>query len=98
MAKKKARSTVRRVRKKKIQGPVLSPEARREIAAVILAALTILLLFAIFNFGGTLVTGLFRGLRLGVGFAAYLLPAIFAGLAVMLFRRDDPPRGHNYLG
>ncbi len=97
MPQKKARKPVKRT-KRKNQEPMIAPETKREIAAVVLAALTILLLFAVFNFGGTLVTGLFSGLRLVFGFAAYLLPAIFAGLAIMLFRRDNPPRAHNYIG
>ncbi len=98
MAKKKARSTRKSVKRKKNQEPLLSIEAKREIAAVLLAALTILLLFAVFDFGGSLVTGMFDGLRLAFGYAAYLLPWIFAGLSIMLFRRDNPPRAHNYVG
>ncbi|HSX03090.1 MAG TPA: DNA translocase FtsK 4TM domain-containing protein [Candidatus Saccharimonadia bacterium] len=100
MAKTRTRRTTTRARKtkRKKTEPMISPEAKREIAGVVLAALTILLLFAVFNFGGTLVTGVFALLRQGVGYAAYLLPVIFGGLAVMLFRREDPPRGHNYFG
>lgn len=77
---------------------MISAEAKREIAGVLLAAFTLLLLFAVFNFGGVLVTGMFEYLRLVMGYAAYLLPAITAGLAIMLFRRENPPRGHNYAG
>lgn len=60
----------------------------REIVAILLAAVSLLLLLAVFNIGGTLVSSLFTGLRLGVGFAAYLLPLIFALLAWMLFLPD----------
>lgn len=90
-----AKAKSRRSKKKE---PMISAEAKREIAGVLLAAFTLLLLFAVFNFGGVLVTGLFEYLRLVIGYAAYLLPAITAGLAIMLFRRENPPRGHNYAG
>jgi S-DNA-T family DNA segregation ATPase FtsK/SpoIIIE len=67
-------------------GPALSAEASREIAAVILGALTVLLLFAAFNFGGSLVTSIFHGLRLVFGYSTYLLPLVTGLLAYMLFR------------
>src|SRR5207245_10268512 len=96
MAAKKSSKAVKKNKKQQI--PVVSSGAKHEIAGVLLAALTILLLFAVFNFGGSLVTGLFHYLRLGLGYVAYLLPAITAALAVMLFRREDPPLAHNYFG
>jgi DNA segregation ATPase FtsK/SpoIIIE, S-DNA-T family len=83
---------------KKGKEPMISPETKRDIAGVVLAALTLLLLFAVFNFGGSLVTGLFHYLRVVCGYAAYLMPAITASLAFMLFRRSDPPHVLNYLG
>jgi hypothetical protein len=43
-------------RRKKQTATGLSPEAQRNIAAIFLAALAVLLLFACFNFGGTLVS------------------------------------------
>lgn len=64
----------------------LSPDAQREISAVFLGAMALLLTFACFNFGGTLVTGMFHGLRVMMGYAAYLLPVICAALAWMLFQ------------
>ena len=94
MAKRKARKST----KKKATEPILSSQAKREIAAVGFAMLTLLLLFAIFDFGGTLVTTIFHGLRLAVGMVAYLLPAITLSLAIMLFRRENPPRTHNFVG
>jgi len=66
--------------------PGISSEATREIGAVVLGALTLLLLFAVFGFGGTLVTSLFHGLRVVFGYAVYLLPLITGLLAYMLFR------------
>lgn len=98
MAKK--RKTTSRARGKKVPtSPLISPEARREIAAVVFAALSILLIFAVFNFGGSLVTGLFYGLRLVIGYAAFLLPIVFAALAWMLFQPEKYDlRAHNYIG
>lgn len=66
--------------------PEFSPGVVREITAIILAALALLLVFAVFNFGGVFVTGMFHGLRLTFGYAAYLLPIVLGGLSYMLFR------------
>jgi S-DNA-T family DNA segregation ATPase FtsK/SpoIIIE len=78
-------STTSRKRKAPVsQG--ISPEASREIGAVILGAITLLLLFAVFNFGGSLVTTIFHALRLVFGYATYLLPVVTGLLAYMLFR------------
>jgi S-DNA-T family DNA segregation ATPase FtsK/SpoIIIE len=95
MPKKKRRSTStarrttatrRPATRKAPVGPAISAEASREIFAVVLGALTLLLLFAVFNFGGSLVTSLFHGLRLTFGYATYLLPLVTGLLAYMLFR------------
>lgn len=88
----------RKTRSKKKPEPLISAEQKREIAGVLLAALTLLLLFAVFNFGGMLVTSMFEYLRLVMGYTAYVLPAITAAVSVMLFRRENPARVHNYLG
>ena len=71
----------------------------QEIIAIIMAALTVLLVFAVFNFGGSLVTSLFHGLRLAFGFAAYVLPVITGLLAYMLFRPEAyDTTATNYIG
>lgn len=89
-------STPRRSKKK---APKLSPEAQREISAVFLGALALLLSFACFNFGGSLVTGMFQALRVGVGYSAFILPVVFGSLAWMLFQPDRyTVRGLNYVG
>jgi S-DNA-T family DNA segregation ATPase FtsK/SpoIIIE len=86
-------------RRKKQTATGLSPEAQRNIAAIFLAALAVLLLFACFNFGGTLVTGLFKACRVLLGFAAYLLPVVFGTLAWMLFLPDRyEVKGRTYVG
>ena len=99
MATKKARKSAKKtMKRKKDETPLLSPEAKRGIAAVLLAGLTLLLLFAVFNFGGWLVTTFFEKLRLVFGYTAYLLPVVTLSLSLMLFRQDNPPRTHNYVG
>src|SRR6185437_3444663 len=107
MATKKASKTSKRKtskaaapRKRVRTEPALSPEAHRQISAVFLAALALLLLFACFNFGGTLVTGMFHMLRVLLGFSAYLLPVVFAAMSFRLFRADDehPVTGVSYFG
>ena len=67
-AEAKAKKPVRAERK-------LSADAQREISALVLAAVALLLLLGAFSVGGTFVTGLFRAMRLVVGYAAYLSPA-----------------------
>ncbi|HUD11687.1 MAG TPA: DNA translocase FtsK 4TM domain-containing protein [Candidatus Saccharimonadia bacterium] len=98
--KSRSASTTRtRRRTTKASGPVISPEAQREISAVFLGALALLLLFACFNFGGTLVTGMFHSLRVVFGFSAYALPLILGTLAWMLFQPEKyAVKGLNYLG
>jgi S-DNA-T family DNA segregation ATPase FtsK/SpoIIIE len=92
-------STRARRRTTKSRGPMLSPEAKREISAVFLGAMALLLLFACFNFGGTLVTGMFHSLREVFGVSAYVLPIILGTLAWMLFQPDKyGVKGLNYLG
>jgi S-DNA-T family DNA segregation ATPase FtsK/SpoIIIE len=101
MAKKKTtRKPVKRktTSRKAKQVPILSPEQKHMIGAIVCSALTLLLLFAVANFGGSLPTAMFHYLRLMFGYTAYFLPAVTLTLAIMLFRRDNPPRGHNYTG
>ncbi len=71
----------------------------REIFAVVLVALALILTFAMFNFGGFLATGLFGALKFAFGLAAYLLPIIFVLLAFMLFQPTKyEVKAHNYIG
>jgi len=79
--------------------PNLNDGVAREIFAVVLVALALILCFAMFGFGGSLATGLFGGLRLVFGYAAYLLPVIFVLLAYMLFQPEKyEVQAHNYIG
>lgn len=76
----------RRSKTKAPSVPLLTAGASREMSAIVLAALTLLLLFAVFEFGGALNTGLFHALRMIFGYAAYLLPVETGILSYMLFR------------
>lgn len=102
MARRKAtrRPTKRRITKRRPPaGPMLTHEQKRGISAVVFSALALLLGFAVFNFGGSLTTGMLHYLRLAFGYAAYLLPVISGLLAYMLFRTDAyDVRAHNYVG
>jgi S-DNA-T family DNA segregation ATPase FtsK/SpoIIIE len=101
MATKKASKKPRKTRGKKVEAtPLLTPEQKRDIAALFLAVLSLFLLFACFNFGGTFVTGLFHALRVGMGYSAYLLPLVFGVISWMLFRPGEGAgiRGVNYFG
>ena len=92
-------ATPRARRQSRRTGPLISPDAQREISAVFLGALALLLLFACFNFGGTLVTGLFHNLRVVVGLSAYVLPVVFGTLAWMLFQPEKyTVKGLHYFG
>jgi S-DNA-T family DNA segregation ATPase FtsK/SpoIIIE len=79
--------------------PNLGDGVAREIGAIVLVVVAIILVFAMFNFGGTLATDLFGGLRFAFGFAAFLLPLIFFILAFMLFQPTKyEVQLHNYVG
>jgi len=61
--------------------------------------MALLLSFAAFNFGGSLVTSMFHTLKVGMGYSAYLLPLIFGSLAWMLFQPTKyAVNGLNYIG
>lgn len=79
--------------------PTLNAGVPREIIAIILIALAILLTFAMFDFGGALSSSIFNGLRNAIGFVAFLVPLIFMLVAFMLFKPDIYElKMHNYLG
>lgn len=93
----------RKKRKKSVPTLSLRPELNdgvaKEIVAVGMIAISLILTFAMFNFGGALATGLFSALTLSIGFSAYLLPVIFLLIAFMLFQPDKYElKAHNYIG
>ncbi|HVE80911.1 MAG TPA: DNA translocase FtsK 4TM domain-containing protein [Candidatus Dormibacteraeota bacterium] len=79
--------------------PNLDATVVQEIVAVLLVAFALLLLFAVFNFGGALPSNLLKGLRLFVGYTAFLLPLITLLLAFMMFQPKKYEVGaNNYIG
>ena len=91
----------RRKKKKlpRLPKPELSPELNREITAILLAVLALLMLLAAVNFGGSVVASAFAGIKWALGYAAYLLPVVFALIAYMLFQPDKyEVKPHNYIG
>ena len=93
MAKRKKKSAVKSLK------PDLSPEVSREVIAIVFGAIAILLILAILHFGGGLVNTIFTALRQAIGYAAYLLPVIFAALAWLLFQPEQYEVGpQTYLG
>jgi S-DNA-T family DNA segregation ATPase FtsK/SpoIIIE len=88
MAKAKNKAKKKTTRKKTDEEIAKSQGMGREIIAIILIGLAILLLLASFNIGGSLPTALIVNLRLVMGYAAYMLPALFGVLAFMLFMDD----------
>lgn len=79
--------------------PTLNAGVPREIIAIILVALAILLTFAMFNFGGALSSTLFGGLRSLIGMTAFMVPVILLLVAFMLFQPDKYElKTHNYIG
>jgi S-DNA-T family DNA segregation ATPase FtsK/SpoIIIE len=104
MPKTKRKTTSRKTsrkstRSKKAVAPRIAPEMVREITAIVLAALTLLLVFAVFNFGGSLVTDFFHITKLIFGYASYILPVITGSLSYMLFKSEKyTVRVFNYIG
>lgn len=89
----------RRTKKKKDAKQELGPGISKDIAAIICAAIAVLLVFASFRFGGTLVSTVFTWLRDAFGYAAYLLPIVFGILAWLLFQSEKYEISvGNYLG
>ncbi|HEX7259737.1 MAG TPA: DNA translocase FtsK 4TM domain-containing protein [Candidatus Saccharimonadia bacterium] len=79
--------------------PNLSEGVAREIVAVLLVALAFILVFAMFDFGGSLAVGMFTGLRYLFGFGAFLIPMLFLLLAFMIFQPAKyEVQAHNYIG
>ncbi|HSX14503.1 MAG TPA: DNA translocase FtsK 4TM domain-containing protein [Candidatus Saccharimonadales bacterium] len=91
----------RRTKKKDNSKPKeeLSPAISKDIAAIVCVALALLLILAALHVGGTLVSSVFTGLRLVLGYAAYLLPVVLGLLAWLLFQPEKyEVGGMNYAG
>ncbi len=79
--------------------PQLDPELVAEITAIVLVALAFLLILAMFGVGGSLLSWTLTGLRILVGWVAYVLPLLFFLLAWLLFQpKKYQMRANNYIG
>lgn len=85
MAKAKSKAKKKTTRKKSEEEIAHAKGIGREIIAVLLIGVAVLLLLASFNIGGTLPSMLIVNLRLAIGYGAYMLPALLGVLAFMLF-------------
>lgn len=88
MAKAKSKKKKPTPRKKTDEELARAQGIGREIVAIILIGIAILLLLASFNIGGTLPSMLIVNLRLVIGYGAYMLPVLLGVLAFMLFMDD----------
>jgi len=88
MAKAKSKAKKKTTRKKSDEEIERSQGIGREITAIVLIGIAILLVLASFNIGGTLPSMLIVNLRLAIGYTAYMLPALLGVLAFMLFMDD----------
>ena len=95
MARKKRKKSVPTLSFK----PELNEGVGKEIFAVALIAVALIITFAMFNFVWALSTGLFSVLTLAIGYSAYLLPLVFLLIAFMLFQPEKYElKAHNYIG
>jgi DNA segregation ATPase FtsK/SpoIIIE, S-DNA-T family len=91
----KTKAAKKTAKKASDKGSNLKPE----IVAIILVALSILLVVAFFGAGGSLTKVLLDGLRLFIGNAAYIMPAALMYLATRLFLSHKEPLSlANYAG
>lgn len=88
MAKAKSKAKKRPTRKKSQEELDKAQGIGREITALVLIGISLLLVLASFNIGGSLPGMLIIGLRQAMGYGAYMLPALLGVLAFMLFMDD----------
>lgn len=89
MAKAKSKAKKRPTRKKSQEELDKAQGIGREITALVLIGISLLLVLASFNIGGSLPGMLIIGLRQAMGYGAYMLPALLGVLAFMLFMDDQ---------
>lgn len=83
--KRSRKATQRKKGSKSSQKPRLSPEVRREIGAVVLFAVGVLLLIAIAGVGGHLTDGIMSVLTWLLGHVVFLLPFLILIVSLRLF-------------
>ena len=90
MAKRKKRSTKRsKAAVKSVPQHEVPSGFWSQVGAVLLIALSILLIVAWFGVGGPVMDWLQKAALATVGYAVYVLPAIFVYIAVEVFRSED---------
>ena len=60
----------------------------RQVGAVVLLALAVVLVMTWFGSGGTILNAIHTGALYAIGYAAYFIPVLLAYLAVMIFRAE----------
>ncbi len=60
----------------------------RQVGAVVLLALAVVLVMTWFGSGGTVLNAIHTGALYAIGYAAYFIPVLLAYLAVMIFRAE----------
>lgn len=61
----------------------------RQVAAVLMLALAVILVMTWFGSGGSLLNAIHQGAQFVIGYAAYAIPLLLVYLAVKIFRSDD---------
>lgn len=90
MAKRKKRSSKKsKAAVKNVPQHVLPEGFWSQVGAVLLIALSILLIVAWFGVGGPVMEWLQKAALDTVGYAVYVLPAVFVYIAVEIFRSED---------
>jgi S-DNA-T family DNA segregation ATPase FtsK/SpoIIIE len=97
--KKSARPNTRKKQEATEKKPLLSKAAKQDIAAIILIGLAVLLIVAFFGGAGSAGNTFMNAVKGLIGQAAFLVPAAFFGLAIVLFLpKRFELKGQNYLG
>ncbi len=90
MAKKKKRSSRRQTKPvKQVPQHILPAGFWKQVGALVLLALSVLLIVAWFGVGGPVLEWLQSAAAATIGYAVYLLPLLFAYIAIEIFRAEE---------
>ncbi|MBP9667946.1 DNA translocase FtsK 4TM domain-containing protein [Candidatus Saccharibacteria bacterium] len=90
MAKRKKRSSKRaKAQNRSMQQPMVPSGFWKQVGAVLLIVLSILLIVAWFGVGGPVMEWLQKAAISAVGYAVYVLPLVFVYIAVEIFKSED---------